>query len=31
MAKSKRAGGKFSGNHTTLIPLAHTIADIASA
>lgn len=27
--KYSRSGGKFSGNHTTLIPAAATIADIA--
>ena len=29
--KYSRAGKKFSGNHTTLIPLASIIADIAQA
>ncbi len=29
--KYSRSGGKFSGNHTTLIPAACTVADIASA
>lgn len=30
-SKYSRSGGKFSGNHTTLIPAACTIADIAHA
>lgn len=30
MSKYTRSGGKFSGNHTTLIPAASTIADIAN-
>lgn len=29
MAKKGRAGGKFTGNHTSLIPAAILIADIA--
>lgn len=29
MAKVFRAGGKYTGNHTTLIPLAATACDIA--
>jgi hypothetical protein len=28
--KYSRSGGKFSGNHTTLIPAACTVADIAA-
>ena len=28
--KDSRAGGKFSGNHTTLIPAAVIVADIAN-
>mgnify|MGYP001589442566 FL=1 len=29
MSKDSRSGGKFSGNHTTLIPMAAIVADIA--
>ena len=29
--KDSRSGGKFSGNHTTLIPAAAIVADIAHA
>lgn len=29
MAKTSRAGGKYTGTHTTLIPLAATVCDIA--
>jgi hypothetical protein len=29
--KNTRSGGKFSGNHTTLIPAACTVADVAHA
>lgn len=29
MSKDSRSGGKFSGNHTTLIPAASIVADIA--
>jgi len=29
MSKDSRSGGKFSGNHTTLIPAAAIVADIA--
>jgi len=29
MSKYSRSGGKFSGNHTTLIPAACIVADIA--
>ena len=29
--KNSRSGGKFSGNHTTLIPAACVVADIAAA
>ena len=28
--KNSRAGGKFNNNHTTLIPAASTVADIAN-
>lgn len=31
MSKYSRSGGKFTGNHTTLIPLASIACDIASA
>ena len=31
MSKHSRSGGKYSGNHTTLIPAACTVCDIASA
>lgn len=31
MSKNSRSGGKFSGNHTTLTPVAALVADIASA
>ena len=31
MSKDSRSGGKFSGNHTTLIPAAAIVADIAHA
>lgn len=31
MSKDSRAGGKFCGSHTTLIPAAAIVADIASA
>ena len=30
MSKDSRSGGKFSGTHTTLIPAARIVADIAS-
>lgn len=30
MSKYSRSGGKYTGNHTTLIPLACTTCDIAS-
>lgn len=30
MSKDKRSGGKFSGNHTTMIPAAAIVADIAA-
>lgn len=30
MSKHSRSGGKFSGNHTTLIPAACIVADIAN-
>ena len=29
--KYSRSGGKFNGNHTTLIPAACTVADVAEA
>lgn len=29
MSKNSRAGGKYSGKHTTLIPAAATVCDIA--
>ncbi len=31
MSKHSRSGGKFTGRHTTLIPLAATVCDIAEA
>lgn len=31
MSKHSRSGGKFTGNHTTLIPAASLICDIADA
>lgn len=31
MSKHSRAGGKFTGNHTTLIPAATIVCDIADA
>lgn len=31
MSKHSRSGGKFTGNHTTLIPAASIICDIADA
>ncbi len=31
MSKHSRAGGKFTGNHTTLIPAATIVCDIAAA
>ncbi len=31
MSKYSRSGGKYTGNHTTLIPLSATACDIASA
>lgn len=31
MSKHSRSGGKFTGNHTTLIPVAAIICDIADA
>lgn len=31
MSKHSRSGGKFTGNHTTLIPLATLICDVADA
>lgn len=31
MSKHSRSGGKFTGNHTTLIPLASSVCDIAAA
>ena len=31
MSKYSRSGGKYTGNHTTLIPLAAEACDIASA
>jgi hypothetical protein len=31
MSKHSRAGGKFTGNHTTLIPAASIVCDIANA
>ena len=31
MSKHSRSGGKFTGNHTTLIPVATIICDIANA
>lgn len=31
MSKDSRAGGKFTGSHTTLIPLAREVCDIAHA
>ncbi|MDO8664610.1 MAG: DUF2103 domain-containing protein [Candidatus Liptonbacteria bacterium] len=31
MSKDSRSGGKYSGNHTTLIPAAATLCDIANA
>ena len=31
MSKYSRSGGKYTGNHTTLIPLACIVCDIASA
>lgn len=31
MSKDKRSGGKFSGNHTTMIPAATIVADIAAS
>lgn len=31
MSKYSRSGGKYTGNHTTLIPLAAIACDIASA
>lgn len=31
MSKYSRSGGKYTGNHTTLIPLAQVTCDIASA
>mgnify|MGYP000010221225 CR=1 FL=1 len=30
MSKNSRSGGKFNGNHTTLIPVATTVCDIAA-
>lgn len=30
MSKDSRSGGKYSGNHTTLTPLAATVCDIAN-
>lgn len=31
MSKHSRSGGKYTGNHTTLIPLACAVCDIANA
>ena len=31
MSKYSRSGGKYTGNHTTLIPLACVVCDIAAA
>jgi hypothetical protein len=31
MSKDSRSGGKFTGNHTTLIPLASFACDVAAA
>ncbi len=31
MSKDSRSGGKYSGNHTTLIPAAALVCDIANA
>ena len=31
MSKHSRSGGKYSGNHTTLIPAACIVCDVASA
>jgi hypothetical protein len=31
MSKHSRSGGKFTGNHTTLIPAATVVCDIANA
>jgi len=31
MSKHSRSGGKFTGNHTTLIPAASIVCDIADA
>jgi hypothetical protein len=31
MSKDSRSGGKYSGNHTTLTPLAAIVCDIADA
>lgn len=31
MSKDSRSGGKFTGNHTTLIPLASSVCDIVAA
>ncbi len=31
MSKDSRSGGKYTGNHTTLIPLASVVCDIANS
>lgn len=31
MSKNSRSGGKYTGNHTTLIPLASLVCDMANA
>lgn len=31
MSKDSRSGGKFSGNHTTMIPAAAVVSDIAAS
>lgn len=31
MSKDSRSGGKFTGNHTTLIPAARVVCDVANA